>query len=334
MQWWSLHVLISVCLHLQLWSHGLRWTLHSRNLERFFSRQVRIELRGKSAPSRTAPRLAWPRCTVQTRHFAHASQTRHKRFLGCWYNCKSIWNMSMMWMFDFWIEQNWPREGSQTLYVKQKLTCKSILDSFIQTVFGTSKILWRIYSTEHLRMCCKAAKIGAQQNGAGFASLTNHFGFSLPSKCTKKSSFLSRSIRHNPRNARYWKHLSRGPMLQMIMLESSDLGTHRRMSWSNSHTSIHFSWSFRSLMHKLFSQAPLTLYPKQERAWKYLSWTSQPSWNIEKHCPLHPKFWFTTVWASDAWAAAPSLTLHRPRGKPFQLAWSGEVPRTRLTRLI
>lgn len=91
---------------------------------------------------------------------------------------------------------------------------------------------------------------------------------------------------------------------------------------------------FRSLMHKLFSQAPLTLYPKQERAWKYLSWTSQPSWNIEEHCLLHPKSCktvleqdkLTTVWASDAWAAVPSLTLHRlPRGKPFQLAWNEVV---------
>lgn len=90
---------------------------------------------------------------------------------------------------------------------------------------------------------------------------------------------------------------------------------------------------FRSLMHKLFSQAPLTLYPKQERAWKYLSQTSQPSWNME-HCLLHPKSCktvleqdkFTTVWASDAWAAVPFLTLHRlPRGKPFQLAWNEVV---------
>lgn len=96
---------------------------------------------------------------------------------------------------------------------------------------------------EHLRMCCKAA-IGAQQNGAGFAS-TNHFGFSLP-KCTKKSSFLSRSIRHYPKC--YWKYLSHGPMLQMVMLESSDLGTQRRMSWSNSHTFIHFSWSSPSVL--------------------------------------------------------------------------------------
>ena len=158
--------------------------------------------------------------------------------------------------------------------------------------------------------------------------VTNHFGFSLPSKCTK-SSFLSRSIRILKVSFKW----SNAPNGHARVFRLGNTKKNVMIKFPHFYTLL-MIFPFRSLMHKLFSQAPLTLYPKQERAWKYLSWTSQPSWNIEEHCLLHPKSCktvleqdkLTTVWASDAWAAVPSLTLHRlPRGKPFQLAWNEVV---------